>query len=568
VAVGVLGCGVPDAGVLEANAAVALDLARRFGDRALETRALAEGGLALVSLGRIDEGLARLDEAMTLATGPEINDPMTIHEAGCNMMSACTRVGDLARAEAWLQVAEDLGLYGPDSPVVVAGCSTACGTLLRDVGRWPDAERMLVAAVEASDRSGNFLVRLIACTALAELRIHQGRLEEAERLLLGFDDQVEAAAPLAQLYIARADHDLAAAVARRGVRLLGADLVRAVPLLLRLVEAELGRGDLEAAEAAALDLATVADKAGLPTAAAQAALAAAEVAAARGQAGVAAQELEEALAALGSEPLPLLRAAIHFLLARLHAQADRASGVAYARAAVAVHARVGAPIGAEAARLLHDLGLSPPSDLNPHGTSPGAVPATTATLRRDGTYWTVGYGDAVARLRDSKGIAYLADLLAHPGVERHVFDLVDLVEGVPAEPGVDRRHLGDAGAYLDSQAKNAYRRRLHQLREAMDDADAYGDQRRAEQIQAEIDALVAELARAIGLDGRDRRAACAAEKARVNVTRAVRTAISRIGQAHPCLGEHLDRHVKTGTFCSYQPGTDAGVAWAVGAASP
>jgi hypothetical protein len=133
---------------------------------------------------------------------------------------------------------------------------------------------------------------------------------------------------------------------------------------------------------------------------------------------------------------------------------------------------------------------------------------------------------------------------------------------------VDRRHLGDAGAYLDSQAKNAYRRRLHQLREAMDDADAYGDRRRAEQIQAEIDALVAELARAIGLDGRDRRAACAAEKARVNVTRAVRTAISRIGQAHPCLGEHLDRHVKTGTFCSYQPGTDAGVAWAVGAASP
>jgi hypothetical protein len=216
-----------------------------------------------------------------------------------------------------------------------------------------------------------------------------------------------------------------------GVRLLGADLVRAVPLLLRLVEAELGRGDLQAAEAAARDLAVVAAKTGLPMAAAQAALAAAKVAAARGQAGVAVQELEEALAALGNEPLPLLRAAIHFLLARLHAQADHASGVAYARAAVALHERVGAPIGAEAAQLLRDLGLSPPSDLHAHGTSPGAVPVATATLRRDGTYWTVGYGSAVARLRDSKGIAYLADLLAHPGVERHVFDLVDLVEGVP-----------------------------------------------------------------------------------------------------------------------------------------
>src|SRR5205085_3602757 len=174
---------------------------------------------------------------------------------------------------------------------------------------------------------------------------------------------------------------------------------------------------------------------------APAGLAAAKVAAARGQTGVAVQELEEALAALCSEPLPLLRATIHFLLARLHAHADRASGVAYARAAVALHERVGAPIGAKAAQLLHDLGLSPPSEPHAHGTSRDAVPVTTATLRRDGTYWTAGYGGAVARLRDSKGIAYLADLLAHPGVERHVFDLVDLVEGTPSDPGVDRRHL-------------------------------------------------------------------------------------------------------------------------------
>jgi hypothetical protein len=192
-----------------------------------------------------------------------------------------------------------------------------------------------------------------------------------------------------------------------------------------------------------------------------------------------------------------------------------------------------------------------------------AVTVARAGMCRDGTYWTVRCGDAVARLRDAKGMAYLAELLTHRGVERHVFDLVDLVEGVPAEPGLDRRHLGDAGPGLDAQAKDAYRRRLQQLREAMDDADVCGDQQQAEQIQAEIDALVAELSRAMGLGGRDRRAACAAEKARLNVTRAVRAAIARIEQAHPQLGEHLGRHVRTGMFCSYQPGADASVAWTV-----
>jgi hypothetical protein len=101
----------------------------------------------------------------------------------------------------------------------------------------------------------------------------------------------------------------------------------------------------------------------------------------------------------------------------------------------------------------------------------------------------------------------------------------------------------------------------------MDDAEAYGNERRAEEIQAEIDALVAELARAMGLSGRDRRAASAAEKARLNVTRALRTAIGRAGQALPRLGEHLDQYVQTGAFRSYHPATDAGITWTIDAAS-
>ena len=51
--------------------------------------------------------------------------------------------------------------------------------------------------------------------------------------------------------------------------------------------------------------------------------------------------------------------------------------------------------------------------------------------------------------RDSKGLRYLAELLRQPGVEHHALDLVDRVEGVAAEGGVDRRRLGDAGELLD-----------------------------------------------------------------------------------------------------------------------
>lgn len=81
---------------------------------------------------------------------------------------------------------------------------------------------------------------------------------------------------------------------------------------------------------------------------------------------------------------------------------------------------------------------------------------------------------------------------------------------------------GDAGALLDAQAKAAYRRRLQDLRADADEAEAMGDGERAARARQEIDALAHELARAVGLGGRDRRAAAPAERARVNVSRAIK----------------------------------------------
>jgi len=219
-----------------------------------------------------------------------------------------------------------------------------------------------------------------------------------------------------------------------------------------------------------------------------------------------------------------------------------------------------------AARSAEALGMTPfvESIAAAARDAPRAAPTprpSSSSLVRDGDLWIVQHDGVIARLRDSKGMRYLAELIAHPGMERHALDLVGLTEGAVTEPGLDRRQLGDAGAVLDEQSKAAYKRRLLELREDMEEAEVFNDVERAARAGAEIDALAAELARAVGLGGRDRRAASTAERARLNVTRALRAAIARIEQAVPDLGRHLGRRVRTGLFCAYEPTPDDSLPW-------
>ena len=194
-------------------------------------------------------------------------------------------------------------------------------------------------------------------------------------------------------------------------------------------------------------------------------------------------------------------------------------------------------------------------------------------LRREGDYWTINHGGVMLRVRDCKGLRHLARLLAHPHTEMHALLLTmapldgdDECGAATAAEAVDcwRRGLGDAGTMLDTQAKTAYRRRLENLKEMRDEARRFGDRARVASIETEMHAITRELAAAIGLGGRDRRSADAAERARINVTRTIKAAIASIAQHHRPLGQHLQAAVRTGVFSSYDPppGTDAG--WQVG----
>jgi tetratricopeptide (TPR) repeat protein len=548
-----IGCGVADADELLRCAQLALDRARTFGDRSLEARALADAGLAFVRIGQVERGNAMVDEAMAMASTGAV-DGLAVGMIYCAMLSAGERAGDLGRVHAWLEVLRDHGMLEPGgpAPLLSTQCYSTYGTVLCQLGRWSEAEN----ALNTGARIAACASHKVACAAaLADLRVRQGRLEEAEQLLLGYDDWVEAVIPLARLHLARGDVELAAAVARRGLRLLGGDRSRAVALLDVLVEAALVSDDVAAAAAAAASLRELVAASELPALAAHAAFADARIAATHGDADAATHALQDAIAALGGSEQPLLKAALHLELARLQALHDRPAAITEARAAAAIHARIDANVQPDAAGLLAQLGVRLP------GAEPPSTEPSFATLTAAGEYWSVDHGAGSVRLRDTKGIRYVAELIAHPGVERHAFDLVDLVEGAPAQPGLDRRRLGDAGEQLDADARSAYRHRIEQLREEMDEAELLQDDHRAAKIQQEVDALVAELGRAFGLGGRDRRAASAAEKARLNVTRAIRAAIARIEQAHPAAGRELNRAIRTGTYCSYQPPPTASVLW-------
>jgi hypothetical protein len=191
--------------------------------------------------------------------------------------------------------------------------------------------------------------------------------------------------------------------------------------------------------------------------------------------------------------------------------------------------------------------------------TPRAAPVATASpaeglpsldyfrLSREGEVWVCECAAQTFRLRDSRGLQMLARLVATPGQEIHVLDLMG------ASNGDEVADAGDAGEMLDERSRREYRRRIAELREELEEAETLNDLAGAEAAREEMETLGAELSRAFGLGGRARRAGSNVERARVNVQRRLKHALERISRECPSAGKHLDWAVRTGSFCSYQP---------------
>lgn len=189
----------------------------------------------------------------------------------------------------------------------------------------------------------------------------------------------------------------------------------------------------------------------------------------------------------------------------------------------------------------------------------------TNLLARHGDYWTVLFRGNVVRLRHVKGFTYIASLLRQPYRQLHALELAALEQrgdGVTDHhPDLHDASLSslrltlqrDTGPVLDWRAKEDYARRLRELDEEIREATAFNDLGRLAKCQQERAFITEEVARAIGLCGRDRKGVSAAERARVSVTHAIKSGIHKISRCQPELGRHLSIAVRTGVYCAYLP---------------
>jgi len=339
----------------EALARQAVEIGRANGNSGLELMAMHAVGQALVQQGRTGEGMSLLDEAMAGVIGGEGGDPLTVAQMSCMTMVVCGSCFDLERATQWVQSLERfIARYG--CPFLYAECRTYYGRVLFENGDWEAAEALLTEAVSMS-RGVFEAPHAFASGTLAELRLAQGRIQDAARVLRGVEGREEAAAAVASLHLQQGEPSAAAAVLRRRLAATSPDRLDAAAAIELLGEAQIALADSGAAIERGRALVALGAVNGCQLIVAHGerllghALASADVPAARAH-------LEAALAAFTQAGIPYRAAQTRLLLAQVLGRNDREVAGAEARAALSVFEDLGAGRDADAAAaLLRDLGI-------------------------------------------------------------------------------------------------------------------------------------------------------------------------------------------------------------------
>lgn len=492
---------------------------------------------SLILQADVAEGVALLNEAAMATVAGEI-DPLSTGVIYCEVVCAFQALGQYDLAEQWTEAMERWR-HGQPVGSIHGRCRIHRAEILRLRGACSEAETEILTAC---DELRPYLRREFGwpLTELGRIRLRLGDIERAEQAFVqayeaGWDPQPG----LALVHLARGDAARAAASIRDALDRPAmvpskewppnTDLRRA-PLLEAQVEIEIAAGNVERARPAAAELTKIAALFSSTALEASAALARARVRLASGDASGSVRDFE-----MAAEQWSCIGAPYETALARV--------GLADALCAAGNEERALLERGAARATL-ERIGV----------VGVGAAAAPAAAFRREGDYWSVAFDGRTARVRDSKGLQYIARLVGNPGREIHALDLA-------ADGGQFAGDAGDAGPLLDARAKGAYRRRLAEIEEDLQEARTLGDEARIAQGEIEREFLLEELARAVGLGGRDRRAGAASERARSAVTRAIRQAMNRLGKHHRSLAAHLARTVRTGVRCAYVPDPRASLEW-------
>ena len=355
--------------VFDTDHATALELGQRahatgvaHGDRDLEISALTAMGLAHVNAGNTAEGCALLDEAMTAAVGGEADTPDTVVFTSCLMMRACCACADFPRVVHWVRALDDfVERFG--NPYLHTSCRTHYGEVLAATGDWPRAETELLAAMRLAT-DGLPKVQADAAACLADLRITQGRVDEARQIIRGFEDRPALAAVMARLQILDGDLGGARTTIARGLEQLGFEAARSAQLRELLGICQLADGDTSTA----VELGRQIAKAGAETGCAiircrGQRLFGRAIALTRdgdvGDPGEAREALEAALAGFVELDLPLDVASTRMALAELLDAGGDTQAVTEGRAAHATFAELGATADADrAASWLRERGTT------------------------------------------------------------------------------------------------------------------------------------------------------------------------------------------------------------------
>jgi class 3 adenylate cyclase len=390
-----VGCDLHDPQDLFDRSERALQIAREFKDHQLELRAEADKGLALVSMGRVEEGSRLLDEVGLGISAGELPDPLMRGLSYCSIMSSCERTGDRGRAEV-VGRAIEMDPEADQIRIAATHFEIVSGSIDALRGNWDRAETTLSKALEQTNAQGH---RIATIARLAELRIQQGRYEDAAEFLNGYEEEFEAAPALAALLTARGEHQKAAAVLRSFTRGLGSDCLRLAPALAQLVELELRRGDQPAAARAARRLQELAEGSDSIEVKAMAEGAAAQMAGLAGDHDAAIRGFEKALSLVVNRERPLLSAQIRLELGRAFQHAGEPESAAVeVEAALSSFERLGVAPQVFAARaLLAELEAAPTSKAVADNGAPLAGRRLATVLFTD----IVGSTEQLARMGDS-----------------------------------------------------------------------------------------------------------------------------------------------------------------------
>lgn len=567
-------CG--DMEAVREQSAAAIELGERLGVQPAVVVGRVAAARARIFAGDLAEGLELLDEVGVLLMSGAV-DPLTTGMMYCELICAAQGLALHDRASEWTEIMEHWR-HGAAFGGINGRCRVHRAEMYRLSGPCDRAEE---EALKACEELRPWMRREFGwpLAELGNIRLRKGDLDGAEEAFRAAHDHAWSPQPgLALVRLERGDADAAAVMIAHAIahpfdipskeRPPFGDL-RLAPLLDAQVAIAAAVGDVATARTAADALQAIADSYPSRALQASAVLAAGRAALTSGDLDRAIECCSEAVATWTEVGAPFETAVARMVLGEACRRADNPDGAQMEwETARDAFERFGAARWAETATRLV-AGSPAPASASTGTHRPGQV-TTAATFRRDGDMRVVDFGGSTVHLRDLKGFRYLERLLVKPGREFHVLDLLAVEHGTLPNPR-DGTTLDDGtwatdgeGAglpLLDDQARDAYRRRLTEVDEDIEEATLMNDTGRVELAERDREYLIRELERAVGLGGRHRTTGGGAERARTSVTRSIRYGLARLGEHHRRLAAHMDHCVRTGTYCVYSPDPLAPIDW-------